>query len=254
MAPIPPHCATLRSELDTLADLSTLVGKFLSDDKRKNAGMCCYEDKNFMLFGVLPVNRHHCRCCQHSICDNHTKYVKFIPKAGSKTYESYKIVDDKSESQCVKLCTECVNILDEFSKKNVKDDNAQVNSTAAPIVKVAEKEVVVDTPVTENVNSTIPVEADKVAEKEVVVDTPVTETVNTNDVPVEAEKVAEKEVVVDTPVTETVNTTEPVVAVDEEEVTSGAITEETTDTNVSTDTRNSDGAKKKRNKNKNKKN
>ena len=228
MTPIPTHCATLRSELDTLADLSTLVGKFLSDDKRKNAGMCCYQDKNFMLFGILPVNRHHCRCCQHSICDNHTKYVKFIPKADSKNYESYKIVDDK-DSQCVKLCTECVNILDEFSKKNVKDDNAQVNSTAAPIVKVAEKEVVVDTPVTENVNSTIPVDA---------------------------EKVAEKEVVVDAPVTETVNTTEPVVAVDEEEVTSGlrSTTEETTDTNVSTDTRNSDGAKKKRNKNKNKKN
>ena len=251
MAPIPTHCATLRSELDSLADLSTLVGRFLSDEKRKNSSICCYDDKNFMLFGLIPMQRHHCRCCQHSICDNHTRYVKFIPKDDNQTnknYTSYKILDDKSDPLSVKLCTECVNILNEFSKKNNNDSNKLNNDdlSASPItaIETAEKKEVVDTPVTENVTTSAPVTEEP--EKNEVVDTVVTEE-------------PEKNEVVDTPVTEIVTTSAPVteepekneaIAID----TTTSVTEEVADSKVSVDTGNSEGAKKKRNKNKNKKN
>ena len=210
MGPIPAHCTTLRSELDSVADLSTLVSKFLSDDKRKNAVMCCYEDKNFMLFGMIPMQRHHCRCCQNSICDNHTRYVKFLPtgnidgnQANNNSYESYNVCADNSDLQCVKLCTECVNILDDFSKKSAKDADTQLtdvsklsneNSGPVPIVKEAEKLEVVNIPVSETVNTTALVVEE--AEKKEVVNTPVSETTNTTSPIVEE---AEKKEVEKTP-------------------------------------------------------
>ncbi len=260
MAPIPTHCATLRSELDSLTDLSTLVGRFLSDEKRKNSSICCYDDKNFMLFGLIPMQRHHCRCCQHSICDNHTRYVKFIPKDDNQTnknYTSYKILDDKSDPLSVKLCTECVNILNEFSKKNDKDSNKLNNDDSSAsqitVTETAEKNEVVDTPVTESVTASAPVAEEP--EKNEAVDTTVTESVTTA-APVTAEP--EKNEVLDTPVTESVTTTAPVTEEPEKneeasDTTTSRIVE-VADPKVSVDTGNSEGAKKKRNKNKNKKN
>ena len=221
-----------------------------------------------MLFGLIPMQRHHCRCCQNSICDNHTRHVKFITKDDNQTiksYASYKILDDKSDPLSVKLCTECVSILNEFSKKNINDSNSDIKdsnksnndeSSASPIqvTETAEKNKIVDTPVSETVTTAAAITEE--AEKNKIVDTPVSETVTTAAAITEE---AEKNEVVDTPVSETVTTAAAVTeeAEKNEEITSDTTTSipgEEADSQVSADTGNSQGAKKKNAKKHKKKN